>query len=360
MALEVSDLAVKYSEHVILDGLSLTADRGSIVGILGFSASGKTTLIRAIAGLAPVDRGDIRIDGKSIRTLPTNKRRIGFMHQDFALFDDYTVLENISFGLKYKKGTTDLSGHLEHLVDALDLKGTQGLYPGHLSGGQKQRVALARCLTPLPRLILLDEPLSQLDPPLRSRAREMMLRLFLEHGSTVLLVSHDIEDCLDLCDQIAILDDKRIVETGAPATLIADPQNLASALLTGHLNIIRADSLTKKNEGALCEAATDHGLVLIGKCAPHHGIAAQQIVWGARPWALSVREGPNNLFLGEGKILRRYRTERSVVYQTQLKDTSLTLRIETSDLNIPEGDIVRIYYDPEKAKFFSRRESLNV
>lgn len=360
IALEIKGLTVKYDQRVVLEDLSLVAKRGSIIGILGFSASGKTTLLRAIAGLTPVQSGGVLIDGESVRALPASKRRIGFTHQDFALFDDHTVLENVSFGLRYNKDLVDPTGHVRRLISALHLDGTESLFPGELSGGMKQRVALARCLAPLPRLVLLDEPLSQLDPPLRSRSRELMLRLFIEHGTTVLLVSHDIEDCLDLCDQIAILDDKKIVEVGLPDALVADPQNLATALLTGHMNIMKVDSLVAKTDGAVCEGVTERGLHLVGKgVSPSHS-AGQTLFWGARPWALSVCEGPNRLFLGEGKVLKRAQNGRFVIYQVQLGNDSVSLRIETSDDNLAQGDLARIYYDPQKAKFFNGRENLYV
>lgn len=358
--LRLKDLTVQYGSHLILDALSLDATRGSITGILGFSASGKTTLLRAIAGLAPVEHGDIVIDGQSVTTLPANKRRIGFTHQDFALFDDHTVQENISFGLRYNKDLIDPTGHVRRLIVALHLDGTESLFPSELSGGMKQRVALARCLAPLPRLVLLDEPLSQLDPPLRSRSRELMLRLFIEHGTTVLLVSHDIEDCLDLCDQIAILDNKKIVEVGSPDALVADPQHLATALLTGHMNIMKVDGVVAKTDGKVFEGVTEQGLHLVGKRASPSYSAGQKMFWGARPWALSVCEDTSRLFLAEGKVLKRARNERFVIYQVQLGNDSVSLRIETSDDNLAQGDLARIYYDPQKANFFNGRENLYV
>jgi ABC-type Fe3+/spermidine/putrescine transport system ATPase subunit len=357
VALKVTGLTVRYDEHVVLDDLSLVAKRGAIIGILGFSASGKTTLLRAIAGLTPVERGDIFIDGDSVKALPASKRRIGFTHQDFALFDDYSVLENISFGLRYNKNVPDPSGHVRRLIEALRLGCTESRYPSQLSGGMKQRVALARCLAPIPRLLLLDEPLSQLDPPLRARARQMMLRLFLEQGSTVLLVSHDIEDCMDLCDQIAILDDKSIVEVGPPSKLVNDPAHLTSAMLTGPLNLIRVDGL--KSHNSLCEAQTLHGLTLKGTCSGSQK-SGDQWFWAARPSALSLRARPNYLLLGDGQLLKKSEIDQTVTYQTLIKNTSTTLRVETIGNDIAETDAVQIYYDPERVKFYSGKESLYV
>jgi ABC-type Fe3+/spermidine/putrescine transport system ATPase subunit len=355
--LTVSDLVVRYGDLLVLDRLSLTARQGSIVGILGFSASGKTTLLRAIAGLAPIDSGDIIISGESIKTLPASKRRIGFTHQDFALFDDYTVLENISFGLRYKKDVPDPSGHVRGLIEALRLGGTESLYPTQLSGGMKQRVALARCLAPIPRLLLLDEPLSQLDPPLRARARQMMLRLFLEQGSTVLLVSHDIEDCMDLCDQIAILHDKSIVEVGPPSKLVNDPEHLSSAMLTGHLNLLRVNSLTSHN--SVCEARTLQGLTVKGMCSGNQK-SGEEWFWAARPSALSLRAKPNHVLLGEGQLLKKSESDQTVTYQTLIKNSATTLRIETIGNDIVEADVVQIFYDPKRVKFYSGKENLYV
>ena len=358
--LEVTALSVKYGNHSILDELTLTASRGSITGILGFSASGKTTLLRAIAGLTPIESGNVSIDGESVIALPASKRRVGFTHQDFALFDDYSVLENISFGLRYTKDVVDPKEHVRRLIDALHLNGTESLFPGQLSGGMKQRVALARCLAPLPRLVLLDEPLSQLDPPLRARSRELMLALFLEHGTTVLLVSHDFEDCLALCDQIAVLDDRKIVEVGSPEALMADPQHLATALLTGHMNIFRVSDNVTKGDGTSWEGATEQGLRLIGNSVSSSHADGQPLFWAARPSALTVCDGPGRVLLGEGKVLKRARNDRFVIYQMQLGNPPIGLRIETYSDNVIPGDLLRVYYEPQKAKFFSGRDNLYV
>jgi len=357
IALEITGLTVKYDQQVVLENLYLVAKQGSIIGILGFSASGKTTLLRAIAGLTPIQSGEIFVNGQSVNALEASKRRVGFTHQDFALFDDYTVLENISFGLKYRKRAPDSDDHIRRLIEALRLKGTESLYPQQLSGGMKQRVALARCLAPSPRLLLLDEPLSQLDPPLRARARQMMLRLFVEQGSTVLLVSHDIDDCLDLCDQIAILDNKSIVEIGPTSRVVNDPTHLTSALLTGHLNVVRVDALTRHNSH--CEARTLHGLTVRGKCSDHQN-AFDQWLWATRPSALSLREKPNYLLLGNGKLLKRSENGQTITYQTLINGTSTTLRIEAVGPDINEADAVQIFYDPDRAKFYSGKEYLYV
>jgi len=354
IALEVKRLTVKYDQRVILEDLSLVAKRRSIIGILGFSASGKTTLLRAIAGLTAINSGEIFINGQPVSTLQASKRRVGFTHQDFALFDDYTVLENISFGLKYSKNISDSDDHIRRLVEALRLEGTESLYPRQLSGGMKQRVALARCLAPSPRLLLLDEPLSQLDPPLRARARQMMLRLFVEQGTTVLLVSHDIDDCLDLCDQIAILDNKSIVEIGPASRVVNHPAHLSSALLTGHLNLIRVDTLTRHD--SICEARILTGVTVRGKCSDQN--VGEQWLWAIRPSDLSLHEKPRYLFLGRGQVLKRAKNGQTSIYQTLIKDTSATLRIEAIGSDIEEADTVQIFYDPERAKFYTGKEHL--
>lgn len=231
----------------ILKGASFTAQRGSIVALLGASGSGKTTLLRCIAGLEQPEVGQIIISGKTVLdgekklALPPEQRNIGLVFQSYALWPHRTVKENVGYGLKLRGvAQADMEKRVQAILDRMGLGHLADRYPSQLSGGQQQRVAICRALVYEPRVLLLDEPLSNLDAKLREEARYWIRKLILDLEICAILVTHDQSEALAAADNILLLQDGRIVQQGGPQEIYSNPNSFYSADFLGANNIVKA------------------------------------------------------------------------------------------------------------------------
>ncbi|WP_132249816.1 ABC transporter ATP-binding protein [Methylobacterium segetis] len=233
--LELVGVGRRFGTVQALEGVSLVVRAGEIVALLGDSGCGKSTLLRVVAGLEFADAGAVRLDGRPVdASVPPEARGIGLMFQDYALFPHLTVGENVRFGLSGRSRTEAraiAAGRLEQVGLA---KRTES-YPATLSGGEGQRVALARALAPGPRILLLDEPFSNLDRRTRDRVRADTFGLLRETGTTTLLVTHDPEEALAFCDRIALMRSGRIVQVGTGEDLYERPNSRFAARFFGDL-----------------------------------------------------------------------------------------------------------------------------
>jgi iron(III) transport system ATP-binding protein len=226
--LSLSDLACRYDGRLVVDGLEMRVERGSIVCLLGPSGCGKTTVLRAIAGFHNLTRGEIRLGDAPVSrpdfTLPPEQRRLGMVFQDYALFPHLTVADNVAFGLRDGSGAQKQALARE-FIDIVGLTGFERRYPHELSGGQQQRVALARALAPRPQLILLDEPFSNLDVDLRERLSEEVRMILERQGMTAVLVTHDQHEAFALGDQIGVMHEGRLLQWDTPYNLYHQPNS---------------------------------------------------------------------------------------------------------------------------------------
>ena len=220
------------SDVIVLDNVNLTLKHGELLGLLGPSGCGKTTLLRIVAGFESISQGTVEIAGKVVCTncnsLAAEKRNTGMVFQDYALFPHLTVAENIAFGLKNKKSIfSNNKVRIEHRVaEVLKLVGLGGLekrYPHQLSGGQQQRISLARALAPQPTLILLDEPLSNLDVQVRYRLRAEIRSILKAAGTSAIFVTHDREEALAISDKIAVMRGGKVEQIGTPEEVYLNP-----------------------------------------------------------------------------------------------------------------------------------------
>ena len=238
----VLNLRRVYDGIPVLDDVSLTAPEGKVLALLGASGSGKSTLLRLIAGLEPVDGGEIRIGEEVVsnrgRTLAAEARRVGMVFQDYSLFPHLTAAANVAFGLTALP-RAERAGLALAWLDRVGLAARAEAYPHELSGGEQQRVALARALAPKPRAILLDEPFSGLDPALRGDLRDVTLQALAETGTTGLFVTHDAEEALQVADRLAILKGGRLLQEAAPRQAYDRPTCLHSAAALGPINVWR-------------------------------------------------------------------------------------------------------------------------
>jgi ABC-type Fe3+/spermidine/putrescine transport system ATPase subunit len=239
--LEIRAIEKRWSSDVIVGPVTLDIARGEILALLGPSGSGKTTMLRLLAGFETADAGHIVVAGEDVTTVPPARRRFGMVFQHYALFPHLDVGENVGFGL-HGAGSRE-RGAVEAKVSAalalVDLAGFERRKVHELSGGQQQRVALARALAPEPRVLMLDEPLSNLDPALRERTRRELRQVITRIGITTVFVTHEQEEAFDLGDRIAVLNGGHLEQVGLPVDLYEHPVNLFVATFVGRANVFR-------------------------------------------------------------------------------------------------------------------------
>jgi iron(III) transport system ATP-binding protein len=230
-----------YGRTVAVDGASLALEAGRITGLLGPSGCGKSTLLRCLAGLEPVDGGEVRGGERLLSAphvhVPPEARDVGLVFQDYALFPHLTVAENVAFGLSGRPRAERRAQALAQL-ERVRLSHRAEAWPSALSGGEQQRVALARALARDPTAILLDEPFSGLDGPLRSEVREATLSALRVAGKAALIVTHDAEDAMLTSDSLALMEAGRILQAGSPRECFLEPASLAAARLLGEINTL--------------------------------------------------------------------------------------------------------------------------
>lgn len=255
--------AVKYyGDFKALNGVTLTINEGELFTLLGPSGCGKTTLLRMIAGFNSVDGGEIYFDDKLINQVEAHKRDIGMVFQNYAIFPHMTVEENVAYGLKARKLSKDVIN--KKVINALDLVQISNLKdrkPSELSGGQQQRVALARAFVIEPKILLMDEPLSNLDAKLRVEMRMAIKKLQKNLGITTIYVTHDQEEALAISDRIAVMNQGNIMQVGKPEQIYMRPQNTFVASFIGVSNFIECEVQGNK-ENAKVKINEEYSFVL--------------------------------------------------------------------------------------------------
>jgi len=239
MSIILEQLTKRYEGHPVVNNVSLEIADGEFFVLLGSSGSGKTTILNLIAGLTELDHGRILLHGRDVTHLPTQQRRVGYVFQNYALFQYMTVGENIEFGLTVKKvPKAERHRRRDELLDLVGLSGLANRMPRQLSGGQQQRVALARALASQPDVLLLDEPLGALDAKIRVELRRSLKAIQRKLGITTILVTHDQEEAFDLADRIGVMSYGRLLEVGTPEELYQQPQTEFVATFLGTANLL--------------------------------------------------------------------------------------------------------------------------
>lgn len=271
----VDNLNKQYGSIKALDELSHTFEDGKFFGLLGPSGSGKTTLLRAIAGFVSPDTGSISIGDVSVEHIPVEKRDIGMVFQNYALFPNMNVADNVGFGLRVRKvSKAEETRRVNEVLQLVQLAEFENRRLHQLSGGQKQRVALARAIVTRPQVLLLDEPLSALDKNLRVEMQLELKRIQREVGITTIFVTHDQEEALTLSDRIGVLREGCMVQTGTPREMYNQPCNEFAARFLGEANIL--SGTPEKNQIQLMDGTRITTPAVAGK------------TFGIRPECLSV------------------------------------------------------------------------
>ena len=239
MQISVHDIVKRFGKNEVVGRSSFTIKEGELFTLLGPSGCGKTTLLRLIAGFYTPDEGEVRFDGKNVNEVPPHTRGIGMVFQNYALWPHMTVTDNVAYGLKLRNtASTEIAQRVQAVLFKVKLEGLGDRYPGQLSGGQQQRVALARALVLNPKILLLDEPLSNLDAKVRIQVRAEIRKLQKELGITTVYVTHDQEEALTLSDCILVFNKGRVFQIGTPRQLYERPENPFVADFIGINNLL--------------------------------------------------------------------------------------------------------------------------
>lgn len=232
-----------------VDNINLQLNDGEMTTLLGPSGCGKTTTLRMVAGFESPSSGDILIGDKSVANVPPNKRDFAMMFQSYALFPHLTIYENIAYGLRIKKITkAEIASKTNKIIDLMQLKGMEDRYPSQVSGGQQQRIALARAVVIEPRVLLFDEPLSNLDAKLREYMREELRKIQQRLKITSLYVTHDQAEAMAISDKVVIMKDGLIIQEGSPKNIYEQPNSRFVANFMGKSNFISCTILDKEND----------------------------------------------------------------------------------------------------------------
>lgn len=287
--LELKGLTKKFGSFTAVDHINLEVKNGEMVALLGGSGCGKTTTLRIIAGFTDDYEGSILVDGSDMANIPAYKRNMGVFFQNYALFPHMNTFDNVAFGLKMQKlAKKNIKEKVQKILELVKMTGMESRYPRELSGGQQQRVALARALVTEPTVLLLDEPLSNLDAKLRVEMQLEMKRIQRELGITTIIVTHDQEEAVSLADRVIVMNAGKILQTGKPKEVFDHPASLFVADFMGFSNFI-AGKVTSTDGSKARILCSERELILTGinstGFAPGDGVT------------ISIR--PENLVLAE-------------------------------------------------------------
>jgi iron(III) transport system ATP-binding protein len=325
----ITGLTKRFGDVAAVAGLDLAVRPGELVALLGPSGCGKTTTLRLVAGFMAPDAGEIRVGDRVLSSpgsvIPPERRRMAMIFQSYALWPHMTVAQNVAYGLRFAKGPrAERSGRVDEMLRAVQLAGYGARYPGELSGGQQQRVAVARALVVEPEILLLDEPLSNLDASLREEMRFEIRRLHERFEITTLYVTHDQAEAMVISDRAAVIRNGRVVQIGAPQELFERPRTRFVAEFIGKTNLIDAvaDGAGSVARGALrLRVAADRltpGTPAVVSIRPH------QIALGPRAGAGTPPPGANAL---AGTVLRASYLGETVDYQIAVEESDVVLRV---------------------------------
>jgi len=329
--LVLNDLKVSYDGKVnILEDYNLEIEDGKLVSILGPSGCGKTTTLKAVAGFLKATDGEILIDDEDYTKVPVDKRNFGIVFQSYALFPNMTVFENVSYGLKLRKvPKEEADKKVLDILETVELTSLKDRKPENLSGGQRQRVALARALVISPNLLLLDEPLSNLDAKLRIEMRSQIKRMQQKYNITTILITHDQEECFSISDKVAIMNDGKIEQYDTPENIYSNPKSIFVADFVGFKNLL---DVTRVSSGIY---RLSNGKEIEAKDVDN----AKKIA--IRPQNIVVSQGSEYFIEGTIKV----RTFLGEDYQYEV-DTDLgEIVVNTGkEIALNTGDIIKLYF----------------
>lgn len=355
---ELRGIQKKFGSNIVVDNFNIQIEQGECVSFLGPSGCGKTTTLNMIAGFLEPDQGELIIKGRKMNGVPSNKRDLGMVFQTYSLFPHMTIFENVAYGLKLRKvPKAQIAERVRKILELVKLPHVADRYPRQLSGGQRQRIAIARALVTEPSLLLLDEPLSNLDAKLREELRDELKRLQQEIGVTTIFVTHDQEEALYLSSRIVVLDHGKVEQIGTPWDIYNRPASEFVHTFIGKSNRMQGvveqvkdgTVIVKTDSGALVEGI-DRGVIFSAGQTVSVYVRPEKI--RLRPDAGASAQGCNTTAANVKLIsfLGAY-TECEV----QSGNDSLTVRLQTEqeESRYAIGEAVRLEWLPEDVFIFS-------
>ena len=317
--LELINVTKYYGKTLAVKNISFKVNNGEFFTLLGPSGCGKTTILRIIAGILKQDSGKILLNGEDISNIPPYERRFGYVFQNYALFPHMTVFENVAFGLKIRKlSKEEIRERVQEALRMVKLEGYENRYPRELSGGEQQRVALARSIVLRPPILLLDEPLSNLDAKLREEMRAELKTLQRKLGVTTIYVTHDQLEALSMSDRVCVMSKGKIEQIGRPMEIYRKPKNFFVANFIGEINSF---------EGKVAEITDSYVKVKIEDefvfCGKHTNrlMSNERVIVFVRPEDIVVSASPipsDNIF--EGKIVNSFYMGARIQYWIRIRD----------------------------------------
>jgi iron(III) transport system ATP-binding protein len=354
----ITSLTKRYGDVAAVEGLSLEVKPGELVALLGPSGCGKTTTLRLVAGFLKPEAGEIWVGNRclssSAAVVPPERRRMAMIFQSYALWPHMTVAQNVGYGLRFKRHLSrpERQQRVREMLRVVQLAGFEGRYPGELSGGQQQRVAVARALVVEPEILLLDEPLSNLDANLREEMRFEIRRLHEAFGITTLYVTHDQAEAMVISDRIAVLQWGRVAQLGTADELFAQPRTRFVAEFIGKTNLIDGVAVTVDTVARgdlrlrVASARLAPGARVTVSIRPHQiellGPPGEGVV--SAPNTAGAGSGPNTL---RGTVRHASFLGDSVDYQVQIAESDVVLRVAApTSRRLRPGDPVGLRIDP--------------
>jgi len=351
MRIVLRDISKRFGALTAVDHVSLTIEGGEFFTLLGPSGCGKTTLLRMVAGFAIPDGGEILFADEPVTRVPPHRRDTGMVFQNYALFPQLTVFENIAYGLRARKASSAaIRAGVSEILESVQLAHLAQRFPGQLSGGQQQRVALARALVIHPKALLMDEPLSNLDARLRVSMRHEIRRIQQSLGITTIYVTHDQEEAMAVSDRIAILSGGQVQQVGRPAEVYFAPRNRFVAEFMGTCNLLELVVVAFDETRSLLEGEINGRRILVrARKKPE----ADSVTVLLRPEWIKIADRPED---GEtnrfpGKVVRATFLGSLVTYQVEaFGDRLLTLAVQDppgQEIK-HEGETIDLRFDPDR------------
>ena len=352
VSIHFKDIVKKYGNNTIIPGLDLDVREGEFFTLLGPSGCGKTTLLRMVAGFNSIEGGEISFNGKVINNIAPNKRNIGMVFQNYAVFPHMTVRENVAFGLENRKiGKAEIKERVDEILETVKITQYADRLPERLSGGQQQRVALARAIVIKPDVLLMDEPLSNLDAKLRIEMRNAIRQIQNSVGITTVYVTHDQQEAMAVSDRIAVMKDGVIQHVSTPKSIYQRPANLFVANFIGRSNTLKA-----KLKGDMLSFANGYS-VAYDNLEKREG---EEVLVAVRPEEFVINgEGENGI---DAKVISSVFLGLNTTYFVELYDGTQAEIVEESTISsiIPNGTKVKLGFKLDKINVFNADGSVNL
>ena len=342
-AIRIEGITRTFGAVRAVDDVSLTVEDGQLFTLLGPSGCGKTTLLRMIAGFTDVEAGSIRFGDRRIDRLPAHQRNTGMVFQNYAIFPNLTVHDNVAYGLRARKvNAAEIGPRVEKALERVRLAGYGTRWPHQLSGGQLQRVAIARVLVIEPAVLLFDEPLSNLDAQLRTQMRVEIRQLQQSLGLTAVYVTHDQEEALAISDRVAILRHGKIEQIGSPEEIYERPQTAFVAEFLGGTNML--PGVAGAFDGQRTEVAACGTTISVGGRVADAG---QKLLLSIRPEALRLADGGDGPLLQTTLVLREFLGQIQRLHATLPDGTPIRVSaLGGRQVNVTPGAALAFAYDP--------------